>query len=227
MSGQRSDRRQGALAPPLPATFTRARAFADLVADVQSCLICPAMIGRTRVLSEANGPVDARILFVAEAPGRLGADRLGVPLAGDRTGRTFDRLLGAARLSRQDVFLSNAVLCNPRDDEGRNRPPSGDEVDNCSQHLIRLVAILDPRWVITLGAVALAAAGLVETHGCRLRTHVGQPVHWYGRTLVPLYHPGPRALIHRPLQRQLSDYRAVGRLTRQKREDSWAVAVVD
>jgi uracil-DNA glycosylase len=118
-------------------------------------------------------------------------------------------------------------LCNPRDYEGRNRPPSGDEVANCSQHLIRLIDILDPRWVITLGAVALAAAELVEPHGCHLRTHVGRTVRWLGRTLVPLYHPGPRALIHRPLRRQLSDYRAVGRLIRQKREDAWPAAVAD
>ena len=47
------------------------------------------MEGRTRALGQGNGPLDARVLFVAEAPGRLGADRTGVPLSGDQTGRNF------------------------------------------------------------------------------------------------------------------------------------------
>jgi hypothetical protein len=35
---------------------------------------------------------------------------------------------------------------------------------------------------------------------------------WYGRTLVPLYHPGPRALIRRPLAAQVEDYRRLAAL---------------
>ena len=70
-------------------------AFEALTRRVQTCRACPRMEGRTRVLSRANGLVGARVMFVAEAPGRLGADRTGVPLSGDRTGRNFDALLSA------------------------------------------------------------------------------------------------------------------------------------
>ena len=41
----------------------------------QACRVCPRMEGRRRVLGAGNGPLDARVLFVAEAPGRLGDDR--------------------------------------------------------------------------------------------------------------------------------------------------------
>jgi uracil-DNA glycosylase family 4 len=205
----------GADRPP----FLRARpviptadAFLALVDDVATCRICPAMLGRTRVLTSANGSLSARVLFVAEAPGRLGADRLGVPLQGDRTGDNFEGLLRAARWRRDEVFVSNAVLCNPRDDSGRNRPPSGREVANCANHLARLIAILDPHFVVTLGAVALRAADLLESHDRSLSASVGKPFAWLGRILVPLYHPGPRALLHRPLQQQRRDYRALRRL---------------
>src|SRR4051812_33305286 len=71
----------------------REAAFVALVARVQACTRCPRMAGRRRVLGPGNGPVEARVLFVAEAPGRFGGDRTAVPLYGDRSGETFTHLL--------------------------------------------------------------------------------------------------------------------------------------
>lgn len=181
-------------------------AFAELVQVVQACRRCPRMEGRTRVLSPANGPLSARIMFVAEAPGRFGADASGVPLSVDRTGRTFEQLLAAARLDRDDIFITNAVLCNPRDQEGRNDRPIPAEVANCGDHLLEVIEIVNPEWVVTLGTVALAAVARIQSHDLVLRRDVGRPVRWLGRWLLPLYHPGPRALIHRPFEAQRADY---------------------
>src|SRR5690349_8972245 len=164
--------------------------FTALVARVQACTRCPRMDGRRRVLGPGNGPLDARVLFVAEAPGRFGGDRTAVPLHGDRSGDTFAHLLAAAGLQRAAVFVTNAVLCNPRDAAGRNARPATHEVRNCSEHLAAQLAILDPRWVVALGHSALDALGRLEPHGLRLAADVGRPVAWYGRWLVPLYHPG-------------------------------------
>jgi uracil-DNA glycosylase family 4 len=181
-------------------------AFDALVSDVSHCRRCPRMEGRTRVLGHANGPLTARVLLVAEAPGRFGADALGIPLSGDRTGHTFEHLLATAGLQRSDLFISNAVLCNPRDHQGHNACPTRDEIANCSGHLRRLITLLDPDWVVTLGGVALHAIATVEPHTVVLQREVGQSIPWFGRMLVPLYHPGPRALIRRPLPLQEQDY---------------------
>jgi uracil-DNA glycosylase family 4 len=148
------------------------------------------MVGRTRVLTRANGAPAARILFVAEAPGRLGADRSGVPLSGDRTGRNFAALLQAAGLSRADIFVTNAVLCNPRDSRGNNAPPSMQELRNCSRHLAATIAVIAPGYVVALGVTALKALALVHPHEVVLSRDVGRAVEWQGRVLVPLYHPG-------------------------------------
>jgi uracil-DNA glycosylase family 4 len=164
------------------------------------------MAGRRRVIGPANGSLSARILFVAEAPGRLGAERTGVPLSCDRTGRTFNTLLESAGLNRSEVFVTNAVLCNPQDADRRNDRPTSAELANCRNHLVRLIGILDPPWVVTLGAVALEAIGRIEPHTLNLRDHVGVPTRWRDRWLLPLYHPGPRALIHRPLAVQAADF---------------------
>jgi uracil-DNA glycosylase family 4 len=172
------------------------------------------MAGRARVLGPANGAIDARLLFVAEAPGRFGGDRTGVPLCGDRSGATFAQLLAAAGIDRETVFVTNAVLCNPRDAHGRNARPSPTELRNCSMHLAAQIAVLDPPWVIALGHTALRALALVAPHSLRLPASLGQPARWHGRHLVALYHPGPRALIRRPLAAQMNDYRQIAALVR-------------
>lgn len=191
-----------------------AAAFAALCADAVACRTCATMEGRRRVLTPANGAPGARALFIGEAPGRLGGERTGVPFDGDRTGRNFDLLLAAAGLPREDVFITNAILCNPRDDRGRNRSPARGEIAACRTFLARQITVVAAPIVVTLGAVALAALNAVAIHGLCLKEAVGRPVRWQGRTLVPLYHPGPRAQLHRSFAMQQADFAALGAIIR-------------
>lgn len=170
------------------------------------------MEGRRRVLSAANGQPGARVMFIAEAPGRRGGEVTGVPLSRDASGQRFTRLLAVAGLARDEVFITNAVLCNPRSAAGTNRPPSRAELANCAGWLVRQIEVIAPAVVVTLGAVALAALGRIEPHGATLRADVGCPIPWYGRLLVPLYHPSPRAGLARSYAQQDEDFRALGRL---------------
>ena len=161
--------------------------------------------------------MEARVLFVAEAPGRLGADRTGVPLSGDQTGRNFDVFLAGAGIERRGVFITNAVLCNPRKPDGRNDRPRPAELRNCSDHLRALIDLLDPSLVVSLGRAALDALSLIEPHALLLARDVGLAAPWYGRRIVPLYHPGARAMIRRPLAQQAADYAALAALLRSGR----------
>jgi uracil-DNA glycosylase family 4 len=158
------------------------------------------------VLSQANGHPFARILVVAEAPGRLGGARTGIPLAGDQSGRNFGQLLAAAGLERPDLFITNAVLCNPRDARGRNAAPTMREIRNCSPFLRRTIDLVDPPLIIALGVVALKALALITPHQIELRRDVAKPVAWGGRMLIGMYHPSPRAQLHRSLARQCEDF---------------------
>lgn len=196
----------------------RDEAFQQLVERVQACRVCPRMEGRTRVLGPANGNIHAQVLFVAEAPGRLGADHWGIPLFADQTGRNFEMLLRAALLERGSVFITNAVLCNPRDERGRNARPTIRELQNCSVHLRETIEIIQPRYVVALGQVALQALKAVAMHAVVLMRDVGCSIEWHGRRLIPLYHPGPRACIRRPLEVQVEDYRRLGMLVRGEEE---------
>ncbi len=172
------------------------------------------MEGRTRVLSPANGSLKPLALFIGEAPGRLGADHSAIPFHGDVAGNNFEALLAEAGIDRNRVFVTNAVLCNPRDENGNNSTPVQSEIKNCSNHLISQIDLLSPSVVVTLGAKALAAVSIIEEHNMQLSSDVGTPKEWYGRRLVALYHPGQRAMLRRPYPVQVDDYRKIATLIR-------------
>ncbi|MFN8507571.1 MAG: uracil-DNA glycosylase [Dehalococcoidia bacterium] len=185
--------------------------LATLAAAAAACRRCERVRPGSAVMGPGNGPPGARWLFVGEAPGRRGAGRTGVPFSGDESGRRLELLLEASGLSRDQVFVTNAVLCLPLDDAGRNRRPSAGELRECVPWLVATLDLVAPATVVALGGTALAALGAIEPHGLRLRDAVGTRAAWRGSVLVPLYHPSRQAELHRPWAQQLADWRALTR----------------
>ena len=190
--------------------------FADLVARVQRCNLCPRMQDRKKVLGPANGNLDSQIVFLAEAPGRLGADMFGIPLYGDQTGRNFELLVASAGLDREWVFITNAVLCNPRTPLGNNDSPTLSEIRNCSHYLAETLQIVNPKCVVPLGRAALASLNAIESHMIKLSQDVGKVFLWHGFLVYPLYHPGQRALLRRTRAQQATDYRSLASLLEER-----------
>jgi uracil-DNA glycosylase family 4 len=125
------------------------------------------------------------LAFVGEAPGRLGGDRTGVPFSGDRSGQFLRELIVELGLNvERDVYITNVVKCNPRDERGNNRAPRPDEVAACRPYLEKELQLLRPRLVVPLGGLA-----------CRVL--LGRPLREIRCTLIrqqglsfyPLYHP--------------------------------------
>jgi uracil-DNA glycosylase family 4 len=207
-------------------TAPRELIFATLVNEVQACRKCNRMADSARVLDHGAGSLRAKALFIGEAPGRLGADATGIPFHGDTAGNNFEDLLALSGINRSEIFVTNAVLCNPKDAKGNNSTPNSTEASNCSGFLRRQIELLRPEIVITLGAVALEALKVIAPHSLSLRDHVRTKNAWFGRLLIPLYHPGQRAMIHRSLANQRSDYQFVAetlrRLGTQRRPSSAA-----
>ena len=189
---------------------SRTESFHELTAEAAACTRCPAMCGRSAVLSELNGSPDARIMFIGEAPGRKGADRTRVPFSGDQSGANFDRFLSSIALARKDIFITSAALCNPRSESGANRKPTQRELTNCSAFLKRTIELVDPRVIVTLGSVALESLKRIQSHDLSLKTSASQKHSWKNRLLVPIYHPSPQVLAsHRREAEQLKDYQVV------------------
>jgi uracil-DNA glycosylase len=193
---------------------SRQQLFKQLATDAGACTLCPAMCGRSAVLSELNGSIDARVMFIGEAPGRKGADRTRVPFSGDQSGVNFDRFLSSIHLTRKEIFITSAALCNPRSESGANRRPKQKEIANCSTFLQRTIELVDPKLIVTLGSVALEALKRIEDHELNLRESAARIHAWNGRTLVPIYHPSPQVLAsHRREKEQLQDYQVVKQAT--------------
>ena len=204
---------------------TKKKEFAVLASEAAHCVLCPAMCEQTAVFSELNGPVNARVMFIGEAPGRKGADRTRVPFSGDQSGKNFDRFLASIRLSRSEIFVTSAALCNPRKPSGANRRPTATEIRNCSDFLRRTIELINPGIIVTLGTVALEALKLIHYHDFTLKNDGSRIREWNGRQLIPLYHPSPQVLItSRDEKAQLRDYKVVARAISALSAEPLAVA---
>jgi uracil-DNA glycosylase len=195
--------------------------FKTLAVEAETCVLCERMRDRQAVLSRLNGSLDPLVMFIAEAPGRNGADRTRIPFHGDLSGNNFEALLQSIDLTRHDIFITNSVLCSPRKPSGANDRPNRQEIRNCSGFLRRQIELIDPPVIATLGAVALDALRSIESHEYQLRDVAAQILTWNGRLLVPLYHPSPQVVITvRTLEQQKSDFRvlvkAIGLRKRRK-----------
>lgn len=140
---------------------------------------CPFLESRTRPVP-GEGPGDARVVFVGEAPGEK-EDEAGRPLVGN-AGRIFDRWLELAGLDRERVFITNLLKCRPPG----NRAPKAGEVKHCLPYLLAQLQVIRPAMVCPMGSHAVKAllgkgASITELHG--------QPLERDGTTYVPLYHP--------------------------------------
>src|SRR3990167_6306509 len=69
-----------------------------------------------------KGNLNARILFVGEAPGR-NEDEQGFPFVG-AAGKNLDKLLEKVGLSMDDVYIANILKYRPPE----NRNPSDEEI---------------------------------------------------------------------------------------------------
>ncbi len=192
---------------------TNSTEFQALCARVRQCITCSSM-NHVHVLGDVNGPLDADVLFVAEAPGRLGAARTGIPMTSDVTGRRFHAFLADAGLDRERVFITNAILCNPLSESGNNRRPRASEIAACRDFLAAQVALVRAPIVVAMGGVSLESLGHIEPHGAELASHVGRVIDWNGRALVPVYHPSIQSTLSRPHKQQRRDWRRLGRHVR-------------
>ena len=157
-----------------------------------------------------------KAFFIAEAPGRQGADRTRRPFSGDKSGANFQVLLDSIGLLREEIFITNSVLCSPRSETGANRKPSKKEIKNCAGFLARTLETIAPKIIVTLGSVALEALKPIEYHQFTLKTNAARILRWNGKLLLPLYHPSPQVIAsHRRLHEQIADFEILGKIIRE------------
>lgn len=181
--------------------------FLKLSREAQKCRRCENLCERVAVLSELNGNINPKVMFIAEAPGRQGGDRTRMPFSGDASGANLQTLLDSINLKRDEIFITNTVLCNPRKDSGANRKPTKKEMKNCADFLERTIDLINPKIIVTLGAVALEGLKAIAYHNFTLKLNAAVILEWKTSLLIPLYHPSPQVIAsHRRMHEQLADF---------------------
>jgi uracil-DNA glycosylase family 4 len=164
--------------------------LAQIAAEVNVCTLCKLHHGTIKAVP-GEGPPDAKIMFIGEAPG-FNEDRQGRPFVG-AAGQFLEELLALAGLRRRDVFIANVVKHRPPN----NRDPEPDEITACGAYLERQITAIDPRVIVTLGRFSMAK----WFPGERISRIHGQPRWVGGRLIVPMMHPA--AALHQPQNRPL------------------------
>jgi DNA polymerase len=138
-----------------------------------------------------------RLMLVGEAPGEQEALQ-GKPFVG-KAGKNLTAFLSVVGLERSSLYISNVVKFRPSrlSAAGRqvNRPPTREEIARFVPWLMREVAAVQPRALVTLGNVALNAflpkPGVIGDYHGRWQT-VGIPAirgEMIRMPLFALYHP--------------------------------------
>jgi DNA polymerase len=169
--------------PPQPPAITpaadRAAALQLIRDDIGDCTRCALHKGRNKIVF-ADGPPDARLMFVGEGPG-ADEDAQGIPFVG-KAGQLLNNMIVAMGLQRDQVYIANVVKCRPPG----NRTPEPDEGNTCSPFLFRQIDVVRPQVIVALGATA--ATYLLGQRqplaGLRGRVHA-----WRGSQLIVTYHP--------------------------------------
>ena len=121
------------------------------------CQECPISLALSPLKSAVGeGDPDAKVLFIGEAPGAVETIH-GLPFVGP-AGQCLRRHL-IERLEKP-WFLANLLCCRP------SRSPKEEEVENCRSHLLELLDIIHPKWIILLGNLPkMAVAPYLEVRG--------------------------------------------------------------
>ena len=158
----------------------------------QACTACRLSEQRTHVVY-GEGPTDAKILIIGEAPGRV-EDQEGKPFVG-KAGQDLTKYLTQAGIDRSVVYITNVVKCRPPE----NRDPQPDEITTCtSLWLQEQIETINPQWIVPLGNHAtkfilagcdtkkmLQIPGISQTHGKVIQIPLKEKTY----SIFPLYHP--------------------------------------
>jgi len=145
-----------------------------------NCSDCPL---QDEGFAPGQGPDKAAIVIVGEAPGAQ-ETRSGTPFSGP-SGQLLNRVLESQGIDRNDVYVTNTVLCRP---PGNANPPK-DAIRACRARLVSEIRARKPNKVLTLGNIASQTLLNTRTGITTLRTDPGTESKELGATIVPTFHP--------------------------------------
>lgn len=159
----------------------REQNFADLKKRVAACTKCRELVTYRTQTVFGDGTLQPKVCFFGEAPG-ADEDKQGLPFVG-KAGQLLDKIIEATSLKRpDDVYILNSLRCRPPS----NRTPTPEEVENCRPFFELQLEVLQPKYIVCLGAVAVRAI-LQRTESVGMLR--GKFHSYRGAKVLVTYHP--------------------------------------
>jgi uracil-DNA glycosylase len=182
---------------------TKQQQLDEIRDKILSNKVCPKLAQTATQLVFGDGPADADIVFIGEAPGK-NEDIQGKPFVG-AAGKFLNEMLETIGMKRKDVYITNIVKYRPPD----NRDPLPDEKHDFLPYLQAQLEIIQPKIVVTLGRHSmncfLPDLQISKIHGSpkRIRIQFGdqEPTKL---VIMPLFHPAA-ALYNGSMRQTLID----------------------
>lgn len=172
----------------------------------------PLKKGATRLVF-GTGNTEAKILCIGEGPG-FNEDREGLPFVG-QAGKLLDKLFPLAGIARHEVFITNVVHHRPPG----NRDPEPTEIEAYGKYLDKIIEIIDPEIILTLGRFSMAKflpnVFISGVHGKKY------DVNWNGKNIivVPMYHPAASLRNGNILELEKNDFFQLKEILRKMKEE--------
>jgi len=165
----------------------------ELERKVKNCKRCPLFKERIKnkyfvVFGEGN--IDAKIMFVGEAPG-LKEAKTGKPFCGP-AGKILDELFKFVRIKRENVYITSLLKCRPP----KNRDPKKEEIEACKIFLEKQIEIIKPKIICPLGRHSMKF--LMEKFNLKEKIDSISKIHgkvfvaenlFQKTIIIPFYHP--------------------------------------
>lgn len=182
---------------PAPQPFTlpegsKAERWAWLLERVTGDPVCRARVRPGKKVVLGVGDLDAKIMFVGEAPGAE-EEVQGEPFVGP-AGQLLTRMIQAMGLKREQVYIGNIMNWRPQlptaegHEQVGNRPPDATEMAYCLPNLRAQIEIVQPALIVALGATA--GHGLLGEEAFKTLGEVrGRWKQFAGKPVMVTYHP--------------------------------------
>lgn len=178
----------------------------QLEIEAKTCKRCRLHKTRTNVVF-GSGSANAEMMLLGEGPG-FTEDQTKIPFSG-AAGKYLDNLLHEVGLRRENLYVTNVVLCRPP----QNRPPLPDEIEVCKHFLEGHISVIRPKFIVALGRTAaetlLGKPVVMNKEHCTLLdcTYAGVKF-----KLFITYHPAAALYGAEAKQKLKADFRELGQI---------------
>lgn len=168
-----------------PITLDTVKSMVERPTDIDSLIRMvaefnhPLRSGATNIVMPNIAKKSNGLVIITDKPNA--DDDLSGQILSGMAGEMIDKMLSAIDMSRENVSIIPLLFWRTPGD----RTPTKEELDLVRPFIDKMIKMLNPRIVITLGTLAtteIAKTNLTSEHGNEIQSNMGY-------TIVPLYHP--------------------------------------